>query len=67
MHTFDYAKIEKLIKNFVEERQWDQFHSPKNLSMALNVEASELLEIFQWMPEEESKKVTADPVKMKAI
>lgn len=67
MHTFDYPKIEKLIKNFVNERQWDQFHSPKNLSMALNVEASELLEIFQWMPESESKSVMNDPVKMKAI
>ena len=39
------------IRNFVEERDWDQFHSPKNLAMALAVEASELVEIFQWMTE----------------
>jgi dCTP diphosphatase len=67
MHTFDYVKMEMLIKNFVEERKWDQFHSPKNLSMALNVEASELLEIFQWMPEVDSNNVSNDPIKMKAI
>lgn len=46
--------IEETIKNFSKERDWDQFHSPKNLSMALSVEASELLEIFQWLSEEES-------------
>ena len=45
------------IRNFVEERDWDQFHSPKNLAMALAVEASELVEIFQWMTEEESQQL----------
>ena len=39
------------IENFVKERDWDQFHSPKNLSMALSVEVSELVEIFQWLKE----------------
>lgn len=42
------------LRQFAAERDWDQFHSPKNLSMALAVEASELLEIFQWMQESES-------------
>lgn len=46
--------IEKLRK-FAEERDWEQFHSPKNLSMALVVEASEILEILQWLSEEESR------------
>ena len=45
------------IRNFVEERDWDQFHSPKNLAMALAVEVSELVEIFQWMTEEESQQL----------
>ena len=49
----DYNKIKKEIKEFVDERDWEQFHTPKNLSMALSVEASELLEIFQWQKEEE--------------
>jgi dCTP diphosphatase len=40
---------------FADEREWNQFHSPKNLSMALAVEASELLEHFQWLTEEQSK------------
>lgn len=43
------------IRRFAEERDWDQFHSPKNLSMALAVEASEIMEIFQWLTQEQSK------------
>lgn len=43
----------KLIK-FVKERNWEQFHSPKNLAMALSVETAELVEIFQWMEGDES-------------
>ena len=46
-------KINDEIKKFVNERDWEQFHSPKNLSMALSVEASELVEIFQWLKENE--------------
>ena len=54
----NYKKINDEIKKFVNERDWDQFHSPKNLSMALSVEASELVEIYQWQKEEEYKKMT---------
>lgn len=46
--------IEQMIQKFSQDRDWEQFHSPKNLSMALSVEASELLEIFQWLTEEQS-------------
>ena len=44
------SKDESLIKikKFVEERQWEQFHDPKNLAISLNLEASEVLELFQW-------------------
>ena len=49
----NYDKINKEIKKFADERDWDKFHSPKNLSMALSVEASELVEIFQWQKENE--------------
>jgi dCTP diphosphatase len=45
---------------FIAEREWDQFHSIKNLTMALTVEASELLEIFQWLKQEDSNKVSTD-------
>ena len=42
------------LRKFAAERVWEQFHSPKNLAMALIVEAAELVEHFQWMKEEES-------------
>ena len=45
----------KKLRKFSEERDWEQFHSPKNLSMALVVEASEILEILQWLSEKESR------------
>jgi len=47
-------KVTQLLRQFAKDRDWDQFHSPKNLSMALSVEASELLEHFQWLTEEQS-------------
>ena len=43
------------IRAFIEERDWEQFHSPKNLAMALSVEVSEVVEHFQWLTEEQSK------------
>ena len=46
-------QVERL-RVFSEERDWEQFHTPKNLAMASSVEASELLELFQWMTPEES-------------
>lgn len=42
------------LRQFAGERDWDQFHFPKNLAIALSVEAAELLEHFQWMPDRES-------------
>lgn len=45
------------IREFAQERDWEQFHTPKNLAMALSVEASELVEIFQWMTPEEAAAV----------
>jgi len=47
--------IQKL-RDFAGERDWDQFHSPKNLAIALTVEVAELLEEFQWLTEEQSRK-----------
>lgn len=45
------------IREFAQERDWEQFHTPKNLAMALSVEASELVEIFQWMTPDEAAAV----------
>lgn len=55
----DIEKIKGILRTFSQERDWDQFHSPKNLSMALSVEASELVEIFQWLKEEDSYHLSA--------
>jgi NTP pyrophosphatase (non-canonical NTP hydrolase) len=54
-------KLEHLrdqLRLFANDRDWDQFHSPKNLAMALVVEAGELVEVFQWMTEEQSNSLT---------
>ena len=48
------------LREFAAARDWDQFHSPKNLAMALSVEAAELLEIFQWLTEEQSRILTPE-------
>jgi NTP pyrophosphatase (non-canonical NTP hydrolase) len=48
------------VNNFVEERDWTQFHSPKNLAMSMIVEAAEVVEHFQWMTEQESRQLDAD-------
>ena len=48
------------LQQFAEERDWDQFHSPKNLSMALSVEVSELVECFQWLTEEQSQNLSPE-------
>lgn len=53
--------IDKLRK-FTAERDWEQFHSPKNLAMALSVEVSEIVELFQWLNEEESRDPGAEKV-----
>jgi len=47
-------KLQQEISDFVDKRNWRQFHSPKNLAMALTVESAELLEIFQWLTASES-------------
>jgi len=51
-------KIQKILSEFAKEREWEQFHTPKNLTMALSVESSELVEIFQWLTPEQSSNLT---------
>ncbi len=50
----DLDHIKQKLRQFAHDREWDNYHSPKNIAMALTVEAAELQEIFQWMTEEES-------------
>lgn len=51
------SQLRELVGRFVDERDWEQFHTPKNLSMALAIEAAELMEHFQWLTAEESRAV----------
>ena len=57
--------LNRRLKTFAQERDWEQFHSPKNLSMALIAEAAELVEHFQWLSEEESYRL--DETKREAV
>jgi dCTP diphosphatase len=57
----DMAALQHALKAFASERNWDQFHSPKNLTMALTGEVGELVELFQWLSEDESRAVMHDP------
>lgn len=55
----DVEKLKAYLENYAKERDWEQFHNPKNLAMALSVEASELVEIFQWLSPEQALKIGA--------
>jgi NTP pyrophosphatase (non-canonical NTP hydrolase) len=54
------TQLRDTLREFAARRDWDQFHSPKNLASALSVEASELLEIFQWLTEEQSRNLSPE-------
>ena len=56
-NTTTVAELRKLVADFVAERDWSQFHSPKNVSMALAIEAAELMEHFQWLTTEASREL----------
>ena len=53
--TTELENLKLRLRKFAKERDWDQFHSPKNFSMALIVECAELVEHFQWLTDEQSK------------
>jgi NTP pyrophosphatase (non-canonical NTP hydrolase) len=56
----DIEAVQKKLEAFARERDWEQFHSPKNLAMALAGEAGELLELFQWLTQAESEEIDED-------
>jgi NTP pyrophosphatase (non-canonical NTP hydrolase) len=63
-HTTTLAELKELMARFVAERDWGQFHSPKNLSMSLACEAAELMEHFLWMENAESRRIVGDASKL---
>jgi len=65
--TTTLAELRQIVGDFVAERDWSQFHSPKNVSMALAIEAAELMEHFQWLTTEASRQLAEDPKKLAEI
>src|SRR5947208_452921 len=63
----DLSTIQTQLREFTRQRDWEQFHSPKNLSMAIASEAGELLELFQWLSMPESRDIMGDPKKAAAV
>ncbi|HTS84531.1 MAG TPA: nucleotide pyrophosphohydrolase [Usitatibacter sp.] len=53
----DLEALRRQLRDFTAARDWEQFHSPKNLAMALSAESGELLEVFQWLTEEQSARL----------
>jgi len=60
-------QLRQLVEQFVAERKWHVFHTPKNLSMALAIEAAELMEHFQWLDQEESRALATDAARTAAV
>ncbi|MCA9118552.1 MAG: nucleotide pyrophosphohydrolase [Planctomycetaceae bacterium] len=56
-----------MVRRFVDDRDWQQFHAPKNLSMALSIEAAELMEHFQWLTVESSRALRHNSDRLQAV
>jgi NTP pyrophosphatase (non-canonical NTP hydrolase) len=65
--TTTVADLRRAMAAFVTAREWDQFHSPKNLSMALAAEAAELMEHFLWIDNDASRAVAHDPAQLEQV
>jgi dCTP diphosphatase len=65
--SLDLQKLYDSQRRFVKERDWEKFHTPKNLAMALAGEAGELLELFQWLTAEQSASIMDDARKAEAV
>lgn len=63
----DVSQLAEKLEQFANDRNWAQFHSPKNLAMALSGEVGELTEIFQWMTEDASKEAARNPETAQAV
>jgi len=65
--TATLDELKAVMRRFVEERSWQPFHNPKNLSASIAIEAAELMEHFQWMPSHESLNIERPSDKMEAV
>lgn len=65
--TTTLGTLKDAVRRFAADRGWQPFHSPKNLVMALSVEAAELMEPFLWLDAEASRRIGADPARLHAV
>ncbi|HYV37968.1 MAG TPA: nucleotide pyrophosphohydrolase [Gemmataceae bacterium] len=65
--TTTIATLREAARRFNDERNWEQFHSPKNLAMGMACEAAEIMEHFLWLDAEQSRQAMRDPVKLAAV
>lgn len=65
--TTTLADLREIMRQFVHERDWNQFHSPKNLSMAIAIEAAELMEHFQWQDVNAARDIHESPEDMQQV
>ena len=65
--TTNIIDIKTRILNFIEERDWTKYHNPKDIAISISIEASELLELFQWTKEQDVKEITSNPQKRQKI
>jgi NTP pyrophosphatase (non-canonical NTP hydrolase) len=63
----DIQRLQKRLREFTAARDWEQFHSPKNLAMALVAEVGELVEQFQWLTDEQSRQLVDQPKSMEPL
>jgi dCTP diphosphatase len=63
----DVAGLQAELREFARARDWEKFHDPKNLAMALTVEAAELMELFQWSTDSESRDASSDRATLDSV
>ncbi|MCB1072903.1 MAG: nucleotide pyrophosphohydrolase [Chlamydiales bacterium] len=61
--SLNIKEMQEFSKKFVKERDWEQYQTPKNVAMGVTIEASELMEIFQWLTDQQSYDIKNDPEK----
>ena len=66
-HDITIADLRRRVAEFVAARDWEQFHTPKNLSMSVAIEAAELMEHFQWLTQEQAAAAMQDEAKRAAV
>ena len=65
--TTTVEQLKQVVREFVDQRDWQQFHAPKNISMAMAIEVAELMEHFQWISVEQSRMIADDADKKTAV